>query len=100
MSKTRLDIHPAAFLLNNGAMYHIANGTALLEYLLTLHFKPTLKTYPYVSLFGKAVAIVVLMGTTEQSCRYSPCNRRPASAFDGHDSRLYKFFTFCGVSKA
>lgn len=33
-------------------MYHIAHCTALIEYLLTLFFKPTLKSYPYVSLLG------------------------------------------------
>ncbi|KAF8238786.1 ICMT-domain-containing protein [Tricholoma matsutake] len=41
-----------SFLLNNGSMYHIAHCTALIEYLLTLFFKPTLKSYPYVSLLG------------------------------------------------
>lgn len=34
-------------------MYHIANGVALTEYLLTLYFKRTWKAYPYVSLIGK-----------------------------------------------
>ena len=43
-------------------MYHVANGTALLEYLLTLYFKPTLKSYPYVSLFGKAMVDIAFMG--------------------------------------
>jgi protein-S-isoprenylcysteine O-methyltransferase len=33
-------------------MYHIANGVALTEYLLTLYFKPALKSYQYVSLIG------------------------------------------------
>lgn len=42
-----------AFLLDNGAMYHIANGIALSEYLLTLYFLPSAKTYPYVSLVGE-----------------------------------------------
>ncbi|KAG6831136.1 hypothetical protein H0H92_012561 [Tricholoma furcatifolium] len=41
-----------SFLLDNGAMYHIANGTALTEYLLTLYFKPSLKTYSYATLIG------------------------------------------------
>lgn len=42
----------SAFLLDNGAMYHIANGAALTEYLITLYFKPSLKSYPYVSTVG------------------------------------------------
>jgi protein-S-isoprenylcysteine O-methyltransferase len=41
-----------SFLLDNGSMYHVANGTALLEYLLTLYFKPTSRSYPYVSQLG------------------------------------------------
>ncbi|KAI0068794.1 ICMT-domain-containing protein, partial [Artomyces pyxidatus] len=41
-----------SFLLDNGAMYHVANSLALLEYLVTLYFKPSLKAYPYVSEVG------------------------------------------------
>ncbi|KAG6821612.1 hypothetical protein H0H93_000121 [Arthromyces matolae] len=41
-----------SYLLDNGAMYHIANGTAVLEYILTLYFNPSLKAFPYLSLFG------------------------------------------------
>ncbi|KAG6873741.1 hypothetical protein C0995_011560 [Termitomyces sp. Mi166 len=41
-----------AYLLDNGAMYHIANGTALTEYLVTLYLKPSSKSFPYVTLFG------------------------------------------------
>jgi protein-S-isoprenylcysteine O-methyltransferase len=43
----------AAFLLNNGRMYHIANSIALSEYLLALYFRPSLKSFPYVSYTGK-----------------------------------------------
>jgi protein-S-isoprenylcysteine O-methyltransferase len=41
-----------AFLLDNGALYHIANGTALIEYLISLHFKPSLKMHSHVSIIG------------------------------------------------
>lgn len=41
-----------AFLLDNGREYHIANGTALTEYLITLYFKPSWKGFPYISLIG------------------------------------------------
>lgn len=41
-----------AFLLENGAPYHIANTVAILEYILTLYFKPSLKSYPYISVIG------------------------------------------------
>ncbi|KAG6911201.1 hypothetical protein DXG01_003068 [Tephrocybe rancida] len=47
-----------SYLLDNGAMYHIANGTALTEYLLTLYFKPSLKTFPYVTLLGILFVLV------------------------------------------
>jgi hypothetical protein len=94
------DNHLSAFLLNNGTMYHVANGTALLEYLLTLYFKPTLKSYPYVSLLGKNNDRGCIDAMTEQPYRYNSRNRRPATAFDGHDSRLHKFLAFCGFSKA
>ena len=41
-----------AFLLENGAMYHVAHSLALTEYLLTLYFKPEYKQWPYVSFLG------------------------------------------------
>jgi hypothetical protein len=42
-----------AFLLQNGTTYHIANGTALFEYLVTLYFKPSWKSFPFVSGIGE-----------------------------------------------
>ena len=41
-----------AFLLNNGAMYHIAHSTAILEHVITMYFKPSAKTFSYVSQAG------------------------------------------------
>jgi protein-S-isoprenylcysteine O-methyltransferase len=35
-------------------MYHVANGLALAEYLLGLYFRPSLKSFPYVSLLGES----------------------------------------------
>jgi protein-S-isoprenylcysteine O-methyltransferase len=43
----------AAFLLENGAMYHIANGIAVVEYLVTFYFKPSFKFHPYISMIGE-----------------------------------------------
>lgn len=34
-------------------MYHLANGLALIEYLLVLYFRPSLKSFPYVTFTGK-----------------------------------------------
>ena len=33
-------------------MYHVANTTAIVEYLLTLYCVPSLKSYPYISTIG------------------------------------------------
>jgi len=53
-----------SFLLDNGSMYHVAHSTALLEYLLTLYFQPSAKTYPYLSQVG---IILSLVGQTLRS---------------------------------
>jgi protein-S-isoprenylcysteine O-methyltransferase Ste14 len=42
-----------AFLLNNGAAYHIANGVALLEYIIESLFFPNIKKHPYISYCGR-----------------------------------------------
>lgn len=41
-----------AFLLDNGSMYHIANGSAILEYIVTLYLMPSFKTRYWVSVVG------------------------------------------------
>ncbi|KAG6336854.1 hypothetical protein ID866_2250 [Astraeus odoratus] len=46
-----------SFLLDNGATYHVANGSALVEYLITLYFLPSLKEFRYVSQLGLTLAI-------------------------------------------
>ncbi|KAF9451672.1 ICMT-domain-containing protein [Macrolepiota fuliginosa MF-IS2] len=53
-----------SFLLNNGAMYHIAHATALSEYLITLYIKPETKAFAYVSQIG---IILTLCGQTLRS---------------------------------
>ncbi|KAI0650747.1 ICMT-domain-containing protein [Trametes meyenii] len=47
-----------SFLLENGAFYHIAHSIALLEYLVTLYFKPQWKQQPYVTPIGVVVTII------------------------------------------
>ncbi|KZV76142.1 protein-s-isoprenylcysteine O-methyltransferase [Peniophora sp. CONT] len=47
-----------SFLLDNGAMYHVAHTLAITEYLLTLYFKPSVKTHPYATRIGIAVVII------------------------------------------
>ncbi|KAF8165244.1 Isoprenylcysteine carboxyl methyltransferase family-domain-containing protein [Crassisporium funariophilum] len=53
-----------SYLLDNGAMYHVANGTALLEYLISLYLMPSSKSYPYVSSVG---IVMVIIGQTLRS---------------------------------
>ncbi|KAJ7781127.1 protein-s-isoprenylcysteine O-methyltransferase [Mycena metata] len=53
-----------SYLLENGSTYHIAHGTAVAEYLLTLWFKPEWKAHWGVSLAGIAL---VLVGQTLRS---------------------------------
>ncbi|OSD04178.1 protein-s-isoprenylcysteine O-methyltransferase [Trametes coccinea BRFM310] len=47
-----------SFLLENGALYHIAHSVALFEYLTTLYFKPEWKLYPYVTAVGVALTLI------------------------------------------
>ncbi|KDR83633.1 hypothetical protein GALMADRAFT_55552 [Galerina marginata CBS 339.88] len=47
-----------SYLLDNGAMYHIANGTAVMEYLISLYVMPSSKAWPYVSQIGIVMVIV------------------------------------------
>ncbi|KAG8953723.1 hypothetical protein FRC04_001927 [Tulasnella sp. 424] len=47
-----------SFLLNNGIAYHLANGIAVTEFLVTQYFFPNFKTYPFVSQVGIIVTLV------------------------------------------
>jgi protein-S-isoprenylcysteine O-methyltransferase len=51
-----------AFVLDNGSTYHIANGTALVEYLITLYFWPSIKTHYGISAFGRVSFLRVNIG--------------------------------------
>ena len=53
---TKLAPFQSAYLLDNSSMYHIANGTALAEFLISRYFWPSSKSWPYVSLLGRADA--------------------------------------------
>ncbi|KAJ8086751.1 farnesyl cysteine-carboxyl methyltransferase [Marasmius tenuissimus] len=47
-----------SFLLDNGYVYHVANGSAVVEYLITLYFKPSWKSHAYLSQIGIIMVIV------------------------------------------
>ncbi|KAF8663466.1 hypothetical protein AX16_001035 [Volvariella volvacea WC 439] len=53
-----------SFLLDNGVMYHIANGTAVAEYLITIFFKPSFKANAYFTPIG---IFLVFAGQTLRS---------------------------------
>jgi len=38
-------------------MYHVANTAAVTEYLLTLYYNPSLKSYPYTSTIGSQLLL-------------------------------------------
>lgn len=85
----------AAFLLDNGAMYHIANGTALGEYLLTLYFKPSLKSYAYVSAVGKCFSFPIpLKYIYYLSNRDSNGCAGASTTVDSNDTRVHEFLPF------
>ncbi|KAJ7094659.1 Isoprenylcysteine carboxyl methyltransferase family-domain-containing protein [Mycena belliarum] len=74
-----------SFLLENGSMYHIAHGTAVAEYVVTLYFKPGLKTYPYASLIGM-VMVVVGQALRSGAMIQASTNFSHAVAFQKRDS--------------
>ncbi|KAI9574715.1 Isoprenylcysteine carboxyl methyltransferase family-domain-containing protein [Boletus coccyginus] len=47
-----------SFLLENGATYHFANGTALIEYLATLFLVPSSKSHTHISAIGILLVFV------------------------------------------
>ncbi|KAF9008961.1 Isoprenylcysteine carboxyl methyltransferase family-domain-containing protein [Cyathus striatus] len=86
-----------SYLLDNGAMYHIANGTALAEYLITLFFKQEYKKIPYVSQIG---ILLVVFGQSLRSIAmiHASTNFSHAVAFNKRDSHnlvtdgVYRWF--------
>jgi len=79
-----------SYLLDNGAMYHIANGTALTEYLITLYLKPSLKAYPYVTSAG-VVFVVVGQLLRSTAMIYASTNFSHSVAF--HKRQNHKLVT-------
>jgi len=47
-----------SYLLENGNLYHIAHSAAVLEYLITRYFMPSLKSYPYISQVGMVMVVL------------------------------------------
>ncbi|KAH7887651.1 Isoprenylcysteine carboxyl methyltransferase family-domain-containing protein [Phlebopus sp. FC_14] len=76
-----------SFLLDNGAMYHIANGTALAEYLVALYLYPSSKTFPYLSELG---VLMVLSGQVLRTTAmvHASTNFSHAVAFRKRESHM------------
>ena len=81
-------------------MYHMANSLALVEYLLVLYFRPSLKSFRYVSSPGKSNEPLKL-STLRMPVRRRYCYRVPWTipAIRSHDQGRVQLFTYCGLPK-
>lgn len=95
---TKLTAVQLAYLLDNGSMYHIANGTALMEYLISRYLWPSSKSWPYVSLLGRDSAFLCrrMLNQNRNDLRHF----RPNTAFDGYDTCFDELFSYRRVSQA
>lgn len=64
-----------AFLLNNGIAYHLANGIAVTEFLVTQYFFPNFKTYPWVSQVGESAVPCQACPSPRRSIHRATCLR-------------------------
>ncbi|KAJ7068379.1 Isoprenylcysteine carboxyl methyltransferase family-domain-containing protein [Mycena amicta] len=76
-----------SFLLENGVLYHVAHGTALTEYILSLWLRPSWKTHPNFTLVG---LVLVVFGQTLRSTAmiHASTNFSHAVAFKKRDSHV------------
>ncbi|KAJ6539453.1 ICMT-domain-containing protein [Mycena capillaripes] len=76
-----------SFLLENGSTYHIAHGTAVAEYVLTLYLRPEWKAHRGVSLVG---IVLVILGQALRSGAmiHASTNFSHAVAFRKRDSHV------------
>ena len=81
-------------------MYHMANSLALIEYLLVLYFRPSLKSFPYVSSPGKLNEPLKL-STLRMPVRRRHCYRAPWTipTICSHDQGRIQLFTCSGLPK-
>ncbi|KIJ70062.1 hypothetical protein HYDPIDRAFT_77727 [Hydnomerulius pinastri MD-312] len=75
-----------SFLLDNGAMYHVANGIALVEYLITLYFSPSLKAYPCISAIAGILLVFTGQALRTTAMVHASTNFSHAVAFHKRDS--------------
>ena len=64
MKEISLTMIPA-FLLDNGSLYHVANGCALTEYIIGQYFVPSWKAFPYVSIIGEEGCATIVPTSVE-----------------------------------
>jgi hypothetical protein len=79
-------------------MYHMANSLALIEYLLVLYFRPSLKSFPYVSSLGKSNEPLKL-SMLRMPVRRRHCYRVPWTipTIRSHDQGRVQLFTYSGL---
>jgi hypothetical protein len=81
-------------------MYHMANSLALIEYLLVLYFRPSLKSFPYVSSTGKSNEPPKL-SMLRMPVRRRHCYRVPWTipTIRSHDQGCIQLLTYSGLPK-
>ncbi|KLO18088.1 protein-s-isoprenylcysteine O-methyltransferase [Schizopora paradoxa] len=79
-----------SFLLDNGMLYHIANGAALSEYLISLYLKPEWKTFKYMSSAG---VIIVLLSQALRSSAMIQASTNFSHAIAWHKTDSHQLVT-------
>jgi hypothetical protein len=81
-------------------MYHMANTLALIEYLLVLYFRPSLKSFSYVSTPGKSDELLKL-SMLLMPVRPRHCYRVPWTipTIRSHDQVRIQLFTYSSLPK-
>jgi hypothetical protein len=76
----------------------MANSLALIEYLLVLYFRPSLKSFPYVSSLGKSNE-PLKMSMLRMPVRRRHCYRVPWTipTIRSHDQGRVQLFTYGGL---
>lgn len=82
----RTDVATSAFLLENGMEYHIAHSVAVVEYLLTLYFNPSLKSNTYVSQAGECILMLAISRSNEHCHRHCSHNSGANTAVFRNDT--------------
>ena len=79
-------------------MYHVANGAALVEYLIVWYFRPSSKSFPYVTPIGKSRPPTAFdLSHLRQTHRHSIGYCGASFTVHCYDSRIHQLFAFCRI---